>query len=424
MDSASQVAAIGAEASRRKREGARLRARRAGLEALLEAARASSKATDEVCSEEELHRGELGEVVSGEKQAVSALLGSLRTTEASDDAPALIQLSSEETAAGAAALRHAVDELRGIARRFPGAAAALQESAKRRGLPLDAQVEGSPLENVQAFIRADHHGGSAADSARRYIRELYTGLVADFRNKAASFATQRGQCTALARDGSVDEAALSRSYKTVEARLHMTKAAVAEYERSATFFEGRRAALAQQLEALRGLAAQASGLAATEGARLQSFAQRLIGQSDLEEQAARTAQGLAQEVEAHRGQLQRRAQRLQRQAAAVAKADGPLMTFLAEEGRHAQRLRSRAAAESELLESRAAAKAEDQKLGEHFVNMISKLCTPKKLKALADHSEELQRIGSELRSLAAGDRHLAATASDELGEAELAALLK
>lgn len=442
MDSVSQVASIGVETSRRKRESARLRARHAGLEALLGAVRTSAKATDEVCSEEDLHQGELGEAVTGEKKAVASLLRSLRPGASVDDqeATALVQLSSSVELSGAAALRGAALELRGLARRFPGVASILQETARRRGVNFDLaagvdspgaaaarEATGNPLANIEDFVRGDRHGGSAEDSARRYIRELYTNLVGDVRRQAVSFADQRRQCSALARDAGVDEAALSRSYKTVEARLHMTKAAMAEYNRTASYYEAQGTAVSEQLEALRAIATKADDLAGTEGARLAGFAQRLlslISSQGSADDGSTTAQALAQHVEEHRAQLQQRARRLKKQVDSVAQTDAPLIAFLQEEAKHSRRLLQQASEESELLESRVQAKADDLKLGQHFVRMVSKLCTPQKLKVLSDHTEELQRLGGELRKLASHDRKLAATAGDQLGEAELAALLK
>lgn len=440
MDSVSQVASISVETSRRKRERSRLQARRAGIEALLGAVRVSVKATDEACSEEELHQGELGELITAEKKAVAALLRSLRAGEvtgdaaaesAGDAAPAFVQLFSESAASeGANVLRSTAAQLRGLAQRFPTSAALLEDSAKLRGVLMNkTAVDADPLAKIQAFVSSEHqhYGTSAHDAARHYARDLYTNLVGDVRKKAMELVEQRSQCSALTRDAAVDEAALTRSLKTVEAKLHMTKAAIAEYQRSSEYYKAQSSLLDSQLNELRGLAAVAKEqLADGQGARLQGFAQKLLNLASegASEDEGKTAQVLAQRIEEHRNQLQQRADRLAKQVAAVAQADGPLLSFLQEEAQQSQRLLRRVAAEAELLESRAAAKADDEKLGQHFRSLVENVCTPQKLQQLNENSEELQRLGGELRKLASGDRQLAMTAGDELGEAELANLLK
>eukprot|EP00446_Apocalathium_sp_SHHI-4_P014662 CAMPEP_0177201506 /NCGR_PEP_ID=MMETSP0367-20130122/26787_1 /TAXON_ID=447022 ORGANISM="Scrippsiella hangoei-like, Strain SHHI-4" /NCGR_SAMPLE_ID=MMETSP0367 /ASSEMBLY_ACC=CAM_ASM_000362 /LENGTH=703 /DNA_ID=CAMNT_0018650013 /DNA_START=57 /DNA_END=2168 /DNA_ORIENTATION=- len=452
MDADSQVASIRVETSRRKRERARLSARRAGLEALLGVVQGSVQATEAACSEEELHQGELGELVNGEKKAVAGLLRSLPSPDASSStdsgeevAPSLLQTS---TGVGTSAFRRAAHELRGLAQRFPGGAALLEEGVRRLGgqftdrvqdaaIAPDAEAdsdsaERNPLASIQQFVKEGSTGPSAANDAsetqaREQVRKMYSSLIGELREQARDVSKEEGQCASLARDAAVDEAALGRSLKTVIAELHMAKATMSEHQQSADYYQAHHDALASQLSALKAASEQAAQVSQDAGGRLQGFAQRLLnlassGESTTDE-AAKTVQGLVQRVEEHRAVLQQRAQRLAKQANSVGLADDSLMTFLEEEVRHNQRLLKRSRAESELLESRAAAKGDDQKLGQQFRGLVAKLCSTGKLQTLDKKSKELLKLSGELHHLAAGDPKLA-TAEGQIDDTELAALLK
>jgi len=446
MDADSQVASIRVETSRRKRERARLSAHRAGMEALLGVVQGSVQATEAACSEEELHQGELGELVNAEKKTVAGLLRSLPSPDASGStdsgeevAPSLLQTS---TGVGTSAFRRAAHELRGLAQRFPGVAALLEEGVRRLGGQFadrvqdaasapDAEAdsdsaERNPLASIQQFVKEGSNDASEAQ-AEEQVRKMYSSLVGEVREQARDVSKEEGQCASLARDAAVDEAALGRSLKTVIAELHMAKAAMSELQQSSDYYQAHHDALASQLSALKDASEQATQVSQDACGRLQGFAQRLLnlassGESTTDE-AAKTVQGLVQRVEEHRAVLQQRAQRLATQAKSVGLADDSLMTFLEEEVRYNQRLLKRSRAESELLESRAAAKGDAHKLGQQFRGLVAKLCSTGKLQTLDKKSKELLKLSGELHHLSAGDPKFA-TAESQIDDTELAALLK
>jgi len=435
MEAQSQVTAITMEAAQRKREHARLSGRISGLSSLLAAVNASAQATEVTCIEEQQHRGDISSFISAESSAVSAIMNHLPAADAPQDGrPAvLLQVSSQSSESSGMLVRRALDDVEELARQFPDEsqwyASALQHLATLHGASVKpaavsvaaADVEGSgsddgedeadkdPLKSIRQFVKDDgsaQSGGNLAAqgglgySAKQLpnldeVKTLFADLLSHVHAKSHAVSQEQGMCASVLQHAAVDDAALQRSLKRVNAKLHIAQAAMSEYQRSTDFDKSQRTLVAASLKELEAVMAEESKQSDGALEALRESAQRLVSLATdmIQAQSSNAAwvKDLLRKVEEHQAVLQRRSQRFASQSAAVEAADKALLTMIDEDLKQNHRHFVRARSEFQLLKGRAQAKADNQALSGRFQEAAVKLCSAKRLQQLKDKAAELQQ---------------------------------
>jgi len=405
MDEQAQIAAIRVEAAQRRREHARLRARKASLSALLEVATSSASAADLFCEDEAKHRGDVTKAIRQEAQAVQALVGQA-SAGVSSTAQSFLQVSA--STATAAAVRRAVEGLRDLARRFPEDAQLYTDSLKTLSPAAHAPTAGAPkasasasddeaaynpLQGVRRFVdEQDTLDGSAAAPDLAKVQSLYQSLLRSVHSREGQLSARQEQCGVLAREAGADALALGRASSRVAARLKVAEAAVAEYMQAVQDDETHRQLVSAESEKLGSIAKEVEAQLEHAAKRLNEYAQRLIATGSSAEQAqdgySAKVQGLLQHIEEHKAMLMRRSSMFRERLAEVGNADAALLRTLEEDAKFSARQIAQLKAESAVLSVQAVAKKSDHDMAKEFEGLVRDMCSDGQVERLGHKLDE------------------------------------
>lgn len=445
IETQSQVAAIRMEAAQRKRAKAGWDGKITDLSTMLKAVQSSAKAVDNACRDDSKRRQELAVIIQNELTAATALLKKMPSSSSyllfgnpdgeaapadGDAAPSFVQVSAqvaaEESLQAMQAVKRAMEDLKGMAKRFPEESALYAEGA--RALTQSPTVDfhlpngqvptggstNKALDNIMQFVKDDSNKvaqkGEHKIRVSDEVKGLYNGILRGVKDKEHKVNQERGHCSSILRDADVDTASLERSMKRISAKLHIAQVAVSEHEESTSFQDNQRILIEKQLGELSKIAGETDRESTQFLEALRGHAEQLISlttdlepaeQEDTEHHIATTVRELAQKVEGHQQTLQQQQRRFSDEKKAVDNSEQVVLRLLSANALHNRRRLTTVKQELQLLTSLANAKADDLRLAQEYQLIASQLCSKDKVEKLGDKAKQLQSEITELNKAAA-----------------------
>jgi hypothetical protein len=290
MEAQTQAATIKTEAAQRKRESVRLDRKKFDLSALATAAKASGEAVKAACLAQRQERKQEAEQLVAGTSAVKDILKKLPRgswlVDGSSQAPSFLQVT-EPSAWARNTLDRAVQELSGLAQKFPDESTWYTEASKRLSDEGSDQLSvmneppkteagsavlspattaapagdaSDPLANIEQFVNNAGGSDDAADGSAttklsgpehaemRAIESTYGSLMEEVQGKLRTAEDKRSWCKGILKSAASDRAALKRSLSQVDAKRHLQESAIADCEQGTKYSLAQHQIIGQQLE--------------------------------------------------------------------------------------------------------------------------------------------------------------------------------